>query len=221
MRKVVLMDYMGTAAKEGGPEMTEMVRIICKNSRIHDPRQVVDYIWGTRKTMEEASFLDSYRTEDEISTQLIEDMKRDLDLKASTEELMTLVRGFWVNAPLFPDTLAFFEQCPLPIYLVTNNGRKYMEQALEKNGLPCAGFTSADDARAYKPHQELFAACLRLAGCAPEEAVHIGDSYRSDVLGAQAAGIQPILLLRGKENASGFSPAAQDLTEALAWVKKL
>ncbi len=221
MRKVVFMDYMGTAAKEGGPEMKEMVRIICKNSRIHDPQEVIDYIWGTRKTMEETSFLESYRTEDEISTQLIEDMKRDIDLQASTEELMTLVRGFWVNAPLFPDTMDFFKECPLPIYLVTNNGRKYMEQALQKNGLPCAGFTSADDARAYKPHKELFATCLRQAGCTPDEAVHIGDSYRSDVLGAQATGIQPILLLRGKENTSGFSPAAQDLQKALEWVKRL
>jgi putative hydrolase of the HAD superfamily len=37
---------------------------------------------------------------------------------------------------------------------------------------------------------------LALAGASPEEAVHVGDSLEEDVLGARAAGIEPILIRR-------------------------
>ena len=37
-------DYMGTTVDEHIPEMAEIVRRICKNSNIHDPRQVQRFI---------------------------------------------------------------------------------------------------------------------------------------------------------------------------------
>jgi len=47
-----------------------------------------------------------------------------------------------------------------------------------------------------KPAPEIFAAALRLAGVSADRAVHVGDSYAEDVLGARAAGIEPVLLSR-------------------------
>ena len=47
-----------------------------------------------------------------------------------------------------------------------------------------------------KPGLPLYAEALRRAGVAPHEAVHIGDNYVLDVLGARAAGITPVLLDR-------------------------
>jgi HAD superfamily hydrolase (TIGR01509 family) len=47
-----------------------------------------------------------------------------------------------------------------------------------------------------KPAPEIFAAALALAGVPADRAVHVGDSYHEDVLGARAAGIEPILLVR-------------------------
>ena len=40
-------------------------------------------------------------------------------------------------------------------------------------------------------------AALERATVAPEEAVHVGDQHRSDVLGARAVGIHPVLIDRG------------------------
>ena len=40
MVKAVFIDYMGTTVNEHSPEMAEIVRHICKNSNIHDPKQV-------------------------------------------------------------------------------------------------------------------------------------------------------------------------------------
>ena len=41
---------------------------------------------------------------------------------------------------------------------------------------------SADTARAYKPHREIFDEALRVSGCTPDEVVHIGDSYDPDIV---------------------------------------
>jgi REG-2-like HAD superfamily hydrolase len=47
-----------------------------------------------------------------------------------------------------------------------------------------------------KPGLPLYSEALRRAGCAPHEALHVGDNYVLDVLGARAAGITPVLLDR-------------------------
>lgn len=47
-----------------------------------------------------------------------------------------------------------------------------------------------------KPEARIFQEALRRAHVAPEEALHVGDSYERDVVGAQQAGIQPVLLQR-------------------------
>ena len=50
---------------------------------------------------------------------------------------------------------------------------------------------------AEKPHPPIFLAALDRAGVNPGEAAHVGDQYHSDVQGARAVGITPLLLDRG------------------------
>ena len=47
---------------------------------------------------------------------------------------------------------------------------------------------------AEKPDPRIFRHAARVAGVAPEEAVHVGDLYSVDVLGARAAGCRAILI---------------------------
>ena len=49
-----------------------------------------------------------------------------------------------------------------------------------------------------KPEASIFHSALGRVGAAPGEAVHVGDHYYADVLGARAAGIYPVLLDRGE-----------------------
>ena len=48
-----------------------------------------------------------------------------------------------------------------------------------------------------KPHPGIFVHALELMGVAPSRAVHVGDNYRSDVVGARRVGITPVLIDRG------------------------
>lgn len=49
---------------------------------------------------------------------------------------------------------------------------------------------------AAKPHPKIFREALQKANVPPEEAVHVGDSYKDDVLGAEAVGIRAVLIDR-------------------------
>ena len=45
-----------------------------------------------------------------------------------------------------------------------------------------------------KPDPEIFRIALRRAGVEAAEAVHVGDLYAVDVVGARRAGLEPVLL---------------------------
>jgi len=47
-----------------------------------------------------------------------------------------------------------------------------------------------------KPSPQIFEAALDLSGATAGEAIHVGDSVEEDVLGARAAGIEPVLVRR-------------------------
>ena len=49
---------------------------------------------------------------------------------------------------------------------------------------------------AEKPQPPIFLKALELAKIKPDEAIHVGDQYKNDVMGARGVGINPILLDR-------------------------
>ena len=196
MLKAVFMDYTGTTVQERGEDIEHAVAYICRHSDLKDPKDVLAQWWGRVKTYESESYGEKYRTEDEIVDCILKELQDEFHLTGDLSKIHRFVQGFWVNAPLFPDVKPFFERCPVPVYLLTNDGESYVKQALEQNGLSPAGVVCADSVRAYKPHKELFFKALERSGAAADEVVHIGDSYTSDVCGAREAGIRPILVQR-------------------------
>ena len=63
-----------------------------------------------------------------------------------------------------------------------------------------------------KPNREIFLAALEAAGTRPEETVHVGDSLKDDIAGAQAVGIRGVLLDR--KGAATVPIAAKAATSA-------
>jgi putative hydrolase of the HAD superfamily len=55
-----------------------------------------------------------------------------------------------------------------------------------------------------KPNGEIFLAALRAAGVTASEAVHVGDSYEDDLRGAEAVGMDAVLLDRQGRGADGI-----------------
>jgi 2-haloalkanoic acid dehalogenase type II len=69
---------------------------------------------------------------------------------------------------------------------------------LERCGLlgSLDGVVCSAAAGARKPDPRIFEVALREAGCAPEDALHVGDTPGEDVAGAEAAGVRALLIDR-------------------------
>jgi putative hydrolase of the HAD superfamily len=87
-----------------------------------------------------------------------------------------------------------------------------LPSVLERAGLGglVDGVVTSAGAGASKPDPAIFAAALELAKCAPEEALHVGDTPEEDVAGARAAGIRPLLIDRSGEGGDISSLAEID-----------
>jgi putative hydrolase of the HAD superfamily len=73
-----------------------------------------------------------------------------------------------------------------------------LPQVLERTGLGgrLDGVVTSASAAVRKPDPAIFAPALELAGCDPEEALHVGDTPEEDVEAARAAGIRVLLVDR-------------------------
>lgn len=82
--------------------------------------------------------------------------------------------------------------------VAASNWDASLPEGLEHTGLApyLDGAVSSAVVGAAKPDPAVFYAALEIAGCAPEEAFHVGDSPDGDVEGARAAGVAVALLDR-------------------------
>jgi FMN phosphatase YigB (HAD superfamily) len=97
--------------------------------------------------------------------------------------------------PGIPDALARARALGLRIVVVSNS------DGTAEQGMIDAGLRPLVDAvvdseifGVEEPDRRIFEHALSLAGVAPSAAVHVGDLYAVDVVGAAGAGIHPVLL---------------------------
>ena len=78
--------------------------------------------------------------------------------------------------------------------LVSNRGESIEKEAKDLGFKPFFDFYfTAGDVDSWKPDPAIFEHAVFLAESDPESTTYIGDNYYTDVVGAQNAGIHPIL----------------------------
>jgi FMN phosphatase YigB (HAD superfamily) len=123
-------------------------------------------------------------------------------------DVFRLVQRQPLNLALFDDvvpTLDFLTRIRLIVGLITNinigagSPEPGITRVTASLGIDTyLNFTvTSQEVGTSKPHAPIFRAALQKAGVQPLEAMHVGDQYQSDVLGAKGAGIHPVLLDRG------------------------
>ena len=104
------------------------------------------------------------------------------------------------NFTLFDDTLPTLVELRKSGYLLglLSNVNLDLEPLLHELGIqPYIDVSiTSKEAGAQKPDPPIFLAALDRLGLQPYEALHVGDQYQSDVLGAKGVGITPVLLDR-------------------------
>ena len=105
-------------------------------------------------------------------------------------------RGYALYADVLPALDALKER-GVTLGLVTNL-RGDVNELCESQGLfPALDFAvGSEDVGAGKPDAPIFLEALRRAGVEPQQSMHVGDQYDTDVRGARAVGIHPVLLDR-------------------------
>jgi putative hydrolase of the HAD superfamily len=91
--------------------------------------------------------------------------------------------------------------------VVVSNWDRSLHDVLAATGLASQvhGVVTSAEAGAAKPAAAIFARALSVARAPASAALHVGDRWEEDVVGARAAGIRPVLLVR-----DGRSPPAAD-----------
>lgn len=82
-------------------------------------------------------------------------------------------------------------------------------------------FVTSGEVGADKPEPPIFLTALKRAEVNPSEAIHIGDQYKVDVIGAKRTGIKPILIDRYDSHPEvSDCPRIHSLTEIIGYLKQ-
>lgn len=216
MIKVVFIDYMGTLKEDTNSQGKAAIVRISERSAIQDVNKTFK-IWqeGFNRLINE-SYQQTFLTQDDIALNLLRMFEKQYGLKDDIADLLKILQHSWVSSAAFPDTLPFLQNCPLPVFILSNSYTQYVSDGMAYSNLsPYAGIVYGDMVRAYKPRPEIFEKGLEVAGCQPAEAIHIGDSFESDYLGAMNAGMRGIWLNRNGRPVPEGVEAVSDLLQVL------
>jgi len=123
------------------------------------------------------------------------DVSKELALR-----IFTKARQLDRKLVLFDDALPIIRTLKvrgIVLGLVSNLSRALDGHVKELGLTPYLDFAlTSSEIGAEKPHPPIFLAALERAGVAASEAIHVGDQYHSDVIGAKNVGINPLLLDR-------------------------
>jgi putative hydrolase of the HAD superfamily len=192
MTRAVFLDALGTLVELEPPWLSLRARI---------PAEVSDDRLERALRAEMAYYRDhAHEARDEASLAALREraagiVSDQLGIEVTAAELVDAIRF-----DAYPDAIpALSELRERGLSLVAvSNWDCSLPAVLERCGLGelLDGAVSSAAAGARKPDPAIFEPALELAGCAPEEALHVGDTAEVDVEGARAAGIRPLLIDR-------------------------
>lgn len=118
--------------------------------------------------------------------------------------------------PEVPDVLAGLRNRGLRL-VVASNWDASLPHTLRSLDLlgQLDGVVTSAQCQAPKPQAAVFRRALELSGARPAEAIHVGDSWEEDVLGAERVGIRPILIARDGRPVPDGVEVISSLTELL------
>ncbi|MFH0914208.1 MAG: HAD family hydrolase [Chloroflexota bacterium] len=133
-------------------------------------------------------------------------MLSTVGIKADKDFLLKLIRR-WPQVftgskfVLFEDTLPTLKSLKergLILGLLTNAAKEAISVCRTTLGLEpyLDVVVTSEEAGADKPHPPIFLKALEKAGVKASEAMHVGDQYESDIVGARGVGIKPVCLDR-------------------------
>ncbi len=203
---VLLLDCYGTLVEGDRPVIEAIVAEAARRTGV-DP-DLVDRPWWERfaALCAEASGA-AFRTQHELEVVALGDVLAQLGSplpRAALIEVLEPLRHYWRTAAPYPDAIDLLDRWTIsPVVIVSNIDRADIDLVVRRLP-PVHAVVTSEDVRAYKPDARVFRTALDLVGVPATRAIHVGDSWTSDVLGAQGAGITDVVhVVRDRPDGSG------------------
>ncbi len=202
-KKVLFLDAFGTLLKGGVEAILDTCREIVENNSLSmTPSEFLD-IWDRYyKVLLGGEFITIWQA-NEVSLRTTYD---ELGIDDDTDGYLNKMYKSWYSVTPYEEVHEVFPKLSsIPKCMVSNADDHLLNVALKKNDLHFEYCVSSERARGYKPYPKIFQFALNEVGCKPDEAVHVGDSQTSDIVGANRAGIPIIWINRfGEELKDGI-----------------
>lgn len=201
--KVVFFDYGGTLAYMDPPPEVIWLRLLEELGFRPDPEALRSALQVAQESVARLSLYDYYHRMPEYWRQFDGVVFERLEIADPKRTLADAIHaGFqrpdWYH--LYPDVQGSLETLRSKGYqlgIISNNVDEMLDRLRQFQLQQYFDtVTYSQEARVDKPNPAIFRLALERSGHAPNEAVHVGDSHEADVLGAQGAGITPVLVDR-------------------------
>ncbi len=150
----------------------------------------------------------------DLRSECAELLSRELGRAVSVEALMASIRfrAFGDAGPALAALRARGLAC-----ICVSNWDIALPEVLARCGLAEAldGVVASAAVGARKPDPAIFARALELAGCAPAQALHVGDTPAEDAAGAAAAHIPHLLIVRDGPRGEGEIASLDEIEQHL------
>lgn len=217
----VFLDFYGTLVEEDDAIIARIIRSIAEDSpQKPTPREVGD-AWSFAEHCA-AAHGDAFRPQRALELASLDALLRRFESSLSAEVLSVELFEYWRSPRRFSDADLFLRQLDLPVCLVSNIDREDLMAALEANGWRFEHIVTSECCCSYKPRAEMFYRAIERLKVSPERVLHVGDSWGSDVVGANRLGI-PVAWLN-RRNRARPDPRMRvafesgDLTRLAAWI---
>ena len=218
MIKAIFIDFYGTVVYEDGEIVSKISKMIYETGNAQSASQVDSYWWNSFRTLFENSYGENFKTQRELETKSLVDTIEHFGSSVDGNILSNEMFDYWRRPPIFEESKQFFQDCPVPIYIVSNIDRADILEAIDFHGLNPQEIFTSEDAKSYKPRKELFELALEKTGLSADEVLHIGDSLSSDIKGANSVGINAIWINRTGKDIPDKVTAVSNLLEVLSYL---
>ncbi|TFD92444.1 HAD family hydrolase [Jeotgalibacillus sp. R-1-5s-1] len=219
--KALFLDFYGTVVHEDDVIVRDICNRIKESSNTNATvSEIGGYWWKVFSDSFTQSFGDDFQTQRDLEIQSLRQTLAHFDSSLDEITLSEWMFEHWQKPMIFTDAIEFIEglQNKLPVYILSNIDRTDILSAISLHHLPFQEVITSEDVNSYKPRSEMFDYALKKYNLSAEEVLHIGDSLRSDIAGAQNLGIKTVWINRtNKPSAKNIQPdfTISKLTEIL------
>jgi len=214
----IFLDFYGTLVHEDDRVVSMICNEVSERAWVKcDSQEVGRFWWREFSELVRGSYHESFRLQREIAKLSLEKTIEHFHADCSADRLVQKQFEYWMKPDLFDDTIGFLNSLEgYKVFILSNIDTADLIAAVTHHGIRVNGIYTSEDVKSYKPRKEMFQRCLDENNLAADQVIHIGDSYSSDIVGANNCGIKNIWLNRAnKKKPDGPDPTfiCKDLRE--------